>query len=231
MVHSAAYYLRLIGLSDSALPVGGFSFSLGVETAVGEGLIATPEELREYLLALTRATASLEGVAALGAYRASQTGDFERLSEVDALLYEQRLGDENRQMSRRMGHKLAELGAGLFPEGELLQRWWHAIGRKEVEGGHATTLGLLFATAGPGEAALFASLLYGVASQLLSAALRTMRISHHTTWQLLIGLADEVERLYGELCNLEPEQMHLFSPEAEILAALHERGQRRLFMN
>lgn len=230
-MNSPRLLLRLMGLSDSALPVGGFTFSVGIETAVGEGLIEGEEELEEYLRSICRATASLEGVAALGAFRAAREGDFEGAAEVDRLLHACRSGEENRLMSLRMGAKLAELGAELFSEEPLVARWLAAIRHDELYGEHATTLGLLFAAGGLSEQGLFTSLLYGVASQLLSASLRTMRISHHTTWRLLFSLGEEVERLYNRFAPLGPEEMHRFSPQTEILAALHEWGERRLFMN
>lgn len=66
---SALHWLQF---SDSALPVGAFSFSNGVETAVHEGLVRTPEELEQLVRSALRAMASLEGVAALESFRCVQ---------------------------------------------------------------------------------------------------------------------------------------------------------------
>ncbi len=222
---------RLIQWADSALPVGGFTFSGGVETAAGEGLIPDAVALEEYVETICRRSATLDGVAALWAHRAAIQADFARMRQADDWLWCHKSGVEAQQMSLRMGHKLSELGRTLLPESPLTQEWDRALRSEEVVGCHATTLGVLFAACHLEEQALFSTLIYGVASQLLGAALRTLRISHIKTQQLLFRLATPLDALYASVASLRLDEMHTFAPEAEILASLHERGARRMFMN
>ncbi len=231
MKPNPARLFRLIQLADSALPVGGFSFSGGVETATGEGLIVDTETLESYLHTSLRNTATLDGVAALVSFRAACKGHFEGIRRADCVLWSHKAGEESRQMCRRMGHRLSELGRELLPGEPLVERWLAAIRSEEVKGCHAVGLGLLFARAGLDEESLFTALLYGVASQLTGAALRTLRISHLTTQQLLFRCATHIPSLYASAAMLQLDEMHRFTPETEILASLHERGHQRLFMN
>ena len=72
---------------------------------------------------------------------------------------------------------------------------------------------------------------YGVANLILSAALRCVRVSHFDTQAILYRLGDLCDELYREARDLTLDDMNLFTPEADVLAAWHEKGNMRMFMN
>lgn len=222
---------HLINLADSALPVGGFSFSCGVESAIEQGVVVDRESLDNFVRSRLWQSGTLDGVAALTAHRAITADNWHAAAEADRRLERMKAGEENRNMSLRMGRKLAELAARMIPLEPQLGRWVAAIETGAVAGCHATTQGVLFAVAGLDEQCLFTASLCGVANQMLSASLRLMRLTHYDTQALLYGLAPWIEEIYAQVCPMRLEQMHLFAPESEILASLHERGAQRLFMN
>lgn len=237
---SALHWLQF---SDSALPVGAFSFSNGVETAVHEGLVRTPEELEQLVRSALRAMASLEGVAALESFRCVQTMSCERpkespsteetmqqLRRIDRRLLAFKLNEESRQMSLRMGKKWVELGASLLPH-PLLQRWKEEISAQRSPGNQAVAQGVLFALAGNCAEELFATLCFGVMNQMTGAALRCMKISHFETQRMLFRLSEEVAPLYEEVQPLSLHEMHSFAPQLDLLASLHEQGPLRMFMS
>lgn len=237
---SALHWLQF---SDSALPVGAFSFSNGVETAVHEGLVRTPEELEQLVRSALRAMASLEGVAALESFRCVQTMSCERpkespsteetmqqLRRIDRRLLAFKLNEESRQMSLRMGKKWVELGASLLPH-PLLQRWKEEISAQRSPGNQAVAQGVLFALAGNRAEELFATLCFGVMNQMTGAALRCMKISHFETQRMLFRLSEEVAPLYEEVQPLSLHEMHSFAPQLDLLASLHEQGPLRMFMS
>ncbi|MBQ2429392.1 MAG: urease accessory protein UreF, partial [Alistipes sp.] len=78
---------------------------------------------------------------------------------------------------------------------------------------------------------LFTSLCYGTASMVLNAALRCMRITHLQTQRILFSLAPHIAPLYGEIAELDIDNMHSFSLQIDALSALHEKSAKRLFMN
>lgn len=222
--------LLLVQFTDSALPIGGFSFSGGLETAVARGVVHNEDTLRQFLGRVVRQGALCDGVAALEAHRAISREDWPRAFEADGRVGLFKVGDESRQMSLRMGRKLCDLVVAIVPESPFL-RWAQALQRGEIEGHYAPTLGVLYAFLGLGPEALFASYLYGLAGQLTGAALRLMRIDHLAVRRLLFELGPSCEELYAKVRNRSLEQMEQFAPELEILASLHERGPQRMFMN
>ncbi len=222
--------LHLLQLSDSALPVGGFSFSNTLESAVACGVVRDAPSLEEYVRAALRVASRTDCVAARVGYEASLLGRLNMVVRADEELLLRKLNAEQRQMSLRMGRKLTELAEGVIG-GELLVRWLAMIRSGEASGTYAVTQVVVFAASGVGHRELFASMLYGTASMMLNAALRLMRLTHHSTQQILYRLAESIDLLYEESARLGIEDMYGFAPQIDLLSALHERGRSRMFMN
>ena len=72
---------------------------------------------------------------------------------------------------------------------------------------------------------------YGVASGLLNASLRLMRVTHYEVQSIMY----RVSELFPELCLRAQEtplsRMTGYAPMTDILAAVHSQGRVRLFMS
>ena len=222
---------RLIQMTDSAFPVGTFSFSNGLETAAHLGLVHDAATLREYARSVAGQAAFSDGVAALLAFRAARKGDYDALCAADRDLLLFKMNDEARLMLCRMGKKFAELGLRRHGKDSLFGRWLSDIEAGTTPGSFPVAQGLAFALDGLDERALYVSHQYGVINMVLSAALRLVRVSHYDTQQILSELGGEVEAMYEKARGMGFENMNAFVPEMDILASLHEKGTMRMFMN
>lgn len=222
--------MRMLQFADSAFPIGSFAFSDGLETAVSEGLVVDAETLDRYTEAIARRTAHTDAVAALHAAHACRRHDYTAVWNADAALLRTKLNDEARQMQRRTGRKLTELAAALFDD-PLLKQWHTDIKAERTPGCCPVAQGILFAVCGLSDEALFATIVYGAANRVLNAALRCVRVSHIDTQRILTGLEDRIGTFYEETTDMELEDMYAFTPQIDLLAALHEKGAGRLFMN
>ena len=72
---------------------------------------------------------------------------------------------------------------------------------------------------------------YGVATTILGAALRLMKVSHIDTQNILYELGGQTEGMYETAAAARLSDMAGFAPLTEILAAIHTRAHVRLFMN
>ncbi len=222
--------MQLMQLTDSALPVGTFSFSNGLETAAHAGLVHDADTLESYVRSMTLQAAFTDGVAALHAHRAVRADDYEALLHADRTLFLNKPNSETRLMQQRMGRKLAELGIRLLPSG-VMNRWLDDLRTGITPGTYPATQGILFARTGLSEEALFAALQYGTAGTVLNAALRCVKVSHYDTQQILSRLHAYAAGLYEEARRMTLEDMNAFAPQADILASMHEKGTMRMFMN
>ena len=222
--------MRLMQFADSALPVGGFSFSNTLESAIEMGVVYDEKSLAEFTRDIVRQAVSTDGIAALNAFRATKNGDYHSIIRYDKALNARKANTEQRLMSQRMGRKLAELFAEIT-DNDLLRRYCTDIASAHTAGTYAVVQGVAFAICEIGERELFAAICYGAASMVLNAALRTMRITHRQTQRIIFTLADEIEMIYDEVAGLDICQMHAFYPQIDVLAAIHEKGTKRLFMN
>lgn len=230
-MESMSAVMKLLQFTDSTFPVGTFSFSNGLETAAFENIVKDAETLEEFTEAQVLQAAFSDGVAAILAHRAYLNGAIEEILKIDQTIMCFKMNDEARQMSGRMGKKLAELSVKLFPGNRLITEWLEKIKKGVTPGAYPVAQGLAFAAAGIGERDLYCSHQYGVANMVLGASLRCVRVSHYDTQKILFRLADLAEAHYQEASEMVLEDMNAFVPELDIMASLHEKGNMRMFMS
>src|SRR5689334_3261392 len=100
----AGTLLQLIWLASPALPVGGFSYSEGLEAAVETGSVSTEASAGNWLLdqlALGLARADLPVLAS--AFRAWQAGDSHRLRALNDWFLQTRETSELKLQAEQMG--------------------------------------------------------------------------------------------------------------------------------
>ena len=101
--------LRLIWLASPALPVGGFSYSEGLEAAVEAGLVHDEASAGEWISQQLHASLARAELAVVGAaVTAARAQDGERLAQLDAWVRQTRETSELRQQSEQMGKSLCD---------------------------------------------------------------------------------------------------------------------------
>ena len=95
---STALLARMLQFGDSMFPIGGFSFSSGLESAIQKGVVADAITLRAFTRTAVEQAARGDGIALIAAHRAATVGDVDALIRVDAQVYARKLSDEARLM-------------------------------------------------------------------------------------------------------------------------------------
>src|SRR3954452_19846132 len=102
--------LRLLQLGDSALPIGGYSHSWGLEAAIDRGLVRDAATLERWVrLWLRHAVAPFEAVIVASACRAAQAGDWTGVLSANRLVWATLSPPTLRHASRDMGEQLLAL--------------------------------------------------------------------------------------------------------------------------
>ena len=221
---------RLLQFGDSMFPIGGFAFSVGLESAIQQGVVTDAATLLEFARTATTRAASGDGIALIHAHRSARADDLAEVTRIDELVFARKLSSENRTMSVRMGRKAAELGAQVTGA-PLVAAWRSRIESGATPGCYPLSLAVNFAAQELPARDAFVAHHYEVAVTVLSAALRLMRIGHIETQKMLYMLSCDVGGAYARAAAASLDDMAGFAPMSEILAAVHVRAHVRLFMN
>lgn len=222
--------LRLLQFGDSAFPVGAFSFSNGIESAIQTGVVTDVKSLRAFVQTATQRAAAVDGVALLAAHRAAEANSLAAVIEADQALLRRTLNEEMRTMSVRMGRKLGELCVHILGAPSIAS-WLDAIKTGACPGTYPVGLGVVFSALGLPMQSAFAAHQYGVAAMMLGAALRQMKVSFLDTQTILWEINASADDAYSRAAAASLDDMASFAPVADILAAIHVRAHVRMFMN
>lgn len=225
-----ALLARTLQFGDSMFPVGAFAFSAGLESAIQKGVVTDAQTLQAYVRTALDQAASGDGIAVICAHRAAAAGDLDAVARIDELVYARKLTSETRTMTVRMGRKFAEMSTAVVG-GALLDEWRSRIVAGGTPGCYPTSLAVNFAVQGLSSRDAFVVHQYGVASMILSAALRLMKVSHVDTQRILYRLDAGAGADYEAAAGAQLSDMAGFAPLTEILAAVHVKAHVRLFMN
>ena len=229
----AAVLLSLMWLASPALPVGGFSYSEVLESAVDSGRVGTEAQTSAWLkdqLQLSLARCELPLVAqAMCAWREAQV---DRLRYLNDWVLATRESSELRQQSQQMGRSMAEWlknqvqsdgGYGSSdPCVELLETL-----------GPSPTWQIAFALAAhrasaPVREALL-SFSFGWAENMVQAALKAVPLGQSAGQRILTMLCAAIPGAVEHAINLLDHERQAHSPMLAILSAQHETQYSRLF--
>jgi urease accessory protein len=222
--------MRILQFGDSMLPVGGFSFSNGLESAIQMGVVHDVPSLRSFVTTAVQQSSMTDGIALLVAHRAALDNQVDQVCHADRSLFNRKMNEEMRTMNVRMGRKFAEISGRITP-GSVMTSWLDAIKTGLAPGAYAIGLGILFAEQGLDEAEAFAVHRYGVVAMVLGASLRLMRIDHFDTQSILFDVNSSAGEDYERIRDASLEEMATFAPVLDVLAAVHVQSHVRMFMN
>jgi urease accessory protein len=227
---AAVRLARMLQFGDSMFPIGGFSFSCGLESAIQEGVVVDTATLATYARTAVEQAARGDGIGLIAAHGAAVDGDVDALVRVDEAMFARKLSEETRTMTVRMGKKFAEIGVQVI-DVPLMRQWCECIEAGATPGCYPTSLAVNFAVQGLSAREAFVVHQYGVATVILGAALRLMRISHIDTQAMLYDLNARVDADYQIAARARLSDMAGYAPLTEILAAVHTKAHVRLFMS
>lgn len=224
-----ASLLPLIWLASPALPIGGFSYSEGLEAAVDAGLVHDESSASAWLndqLHLSQARADLPVLArALPAWRRR---DWARLAELDAWVRQTRETAEMRLQTEQMGRSLIEWLKTVQPESlQALQ-----APAKLQAPTYPVAFGLALALHTPAITPVRDSLLafaFGWAENMVQAAIKAVPLGQAAGQRLLARLMADIPAVVDTALPLRDSERQSFCPMLAILSARHETQYSRLF--
>ncbi len=245
--------LRLLQLGDSALPVGGYTHSWGLETAIVRGLVNDAGSLECWTRSWLRfSLAPLEGVVVGAACRAAADRRWRDVFDANQCLNASLAPPTLRNASREMGEQLLELGKtwewsrrqiseiaspaadnGRARKGSRKPAAPHesADGRAAADAcwHYAVAFGVLAAIAGASSDDALGVFLHQAVLSMIAAGVRGIPVGHTHAQQILAYLNDDLEEMTRSSADRELQSAGSGCPYYEVLCYEQPRLYTRLF--
>jgi urease accessory protein len=225
-------WLSYVQLLDSALPIGGFSHSFGLETLVQRGIVLKPAQLQEYIeTMLFQSWAPVDALAVKAVYMYAPDKQWEPLWRVDRVQHVQRAALETREGVVKMGRRLLQLGLSLYPDlpWDSLQQ---AIRDRHCFGTHPLIHGWLSYHLQVPLSMAAEGYLYACTMTCINSGLRLMSIGQTEGQRLLAELTPVITAAWNKYEHSDPLRDGFgHTPMADIAMMLHESLYSRLFMS
>ena len=227
MSDPSAWLLRLIWLASPALPVGGFSYSEGLESAVELGAVHDEASVSAWLddqLDLQLARADLAVLAqALDAW----SNKIEpQVAALNAWVLSTRESAEQRQQTEQMGRSMHQWLRN-SPEAADARIGWLGALKPAPAWPIAFALAATLAGAAPRESML--AYAFGWAENMVQAALKAVPLGQSAGQRILARLAQHIPAAVDSARQLGAEDRQAFAPMLAILSSNHETQYSRLF--
>ena len=230
---SAASLLHLIWLASPALPIGGFSYSEGLEAGVLYAGVATESVASDWLsdqLMLTLVRGDLAIVAqALSAWR---TADWPRIAQLNAWVLQTRETSEMRLQTEQMGRSLCAWlrnHPGSPAEADPAELPRCVAYCAQLPPTYPVAFALAAAqTDAPAHACLLA-FAFGWAENMTQTAIKAVPLGQSAGQRILARLSRDIPTAVDLALALPSDERQAFSPLLAILSSQHETQYSRLF--
>jgi urease accessory protein len=223
---AASALLQLMWLASPALPVGGFSYSEGLEAAVEAGQVSNEAQAAQWLRDQLRLSLARSDLAVCAkAFKAWQRDDRTHIAELNDWVNTTRETAEMRQQTQQMGRSLVEW---LRNRGVDDPR---VASLKSLAPAPTWPVAFALAAAQTG-APLREALLsfgFGWAENMVQAALKSVPLGQAAGQRVLAALVDELPAAIDHAVALMDSERQAFTPMLAILSAQHETQYSRLF--
>ena len=218
---STGALLKLIQLTDSAFPIGGYAHSYGLETLIEGGVRDTNACSTAISIILERSIAPVDGTACALGNRMAATGDLAGFTSLNEILDAMKWPEEIQRASLALGERTIKLAGQLS--------WMETL---ELEmGHHAPVFGWLCHHIGTTEEDAVNAYLHCSVAALVSVCVRLVPLGHSAGQKMLADLAPTIEKLASQCIERDLEDMGTFMPLYEKACAEHHKLSTKLFQS
>jgi urease accessory protein len=228
-----ASFLQLIWLASPALPVGGFSYSEGLEAAILRAQ-AAPEKiasnasndwLGQWLIDQLQLTLARGDMAVMAqAIAAWRSGDLERITQLNDWLLQTRETSELRAQTEQMGRSLYTWLRN--DDGTNRALLAHC---EQLPPTYPVTFALAASQLDAPVRECLLAFAFGWAENMAQAAIKSVPLGQTAGQRILARLSQAIPAAVQTAIDLPDDERQAFSPMLAILSAQHETQYSRLF--
>ncbi|MEG0110837.1 MAG: urease accessory UreF family protein [Comamonas sp.] len=225
---SPASFLQLMWLASPALPIGGFSYSEGLEAGVNAALVGNEAQAADWIAEQLQLSQARGDMAVLAqAMPAWQSDDRARLVALNAWVLQTRESSELRLQAEQMGRSLVAWLQNRHADDAdalALVNWLSA-----QDASYPLAFALAAHLAGAGARDALLAYAFGWAENMVQAAIKSVPLGQSAGQRILARLAQAIPGAADHALALADDERQAFSPMLAILSARHEHQYSRLF--
>ena len=218
---NAGALLHLLQFASPALPIGGYSYSQGLETAIDAGVVTDAAGARAWIAGyLAEVIALWEAPLLWRLLKAFEQGDYDAVALWSERFIASRDSAEFRAETIQMGYSLTNLVKELGVAD---------VTKLDTEVSLPTAFACaVSALAIPHEEALLAMLFSWAENQVL-VCVKSVPLGQVAGQRLLLSLAPDLEAAAARACDLSDAGMSNWAPGLSMLSMRHEVQHGRLY--
>jgi urease accessory protein len=222
----SASLLHLLQLASPSLPVGAYSYSQGLETAMASGFVHDEQSARAWIVdMLDEIVARFEAPLTWRLIQAFDARDADAVAQWTAMFLASRDSAEFRAETVQMGYSLAKL------IGELASEDTELLNLLQAQAEIPFPTALAAATVAlkvPAESALLGMLFSWAENQVL-ACVKSVPLGQVSGQRLLLSLTEAIEAAAVTARTLADDELSNWSPGLSLLSMQHEVQYSRLY--
>jgi urease accessory protein len=223
--------LQLLHLCDTALPIGGFSHSAGLETYTQEGIITDKNSAKEFVIQQLSQNLFYTDAALLSlAYEAACNNDLKTIIELDDICTAVKLPKEMRLASNKLGIRLLKI----FAKSDafiLTKKYRECIFKKESFGHYCIAFGLLSHDMNINKEQALTGFYYNAATGFVTNSVKLIPLGQHDGQEILLSLFTLINELVQQSLQPDKDMIGYCCAGFDIRSMQHEQLYSRLYMS
>jgi urease accessory protein len=218
---------KLLAWLSPAFPVGGFSYSHGLEWAIEDGTVRIAADLEGWVAAILRHGAGRsDGILLAHAHCAATAGDAALLDEINALAIAFQPTKERHLEATAQGRAFLTTVTATWPNDRLALVADHF---KDVPVAYVVAIGIAAGCHDVPLAATLNAFLGAFAANLVSAAIRAVPLGQTEGQRAIANLSPIVEEIASSAASTSLDELGGAAWRADIASMKHETQYTRLF--
>ena len=223
--------LNLLHITDSTLPIGGFSHSAGLETYVQKQIVKDKATAKDFITEMLSRNLRYTDAALLSlCFDAASKQDIERIVELDAVCTAVKLPMEMRQASKKLGMRLLKI-FNKISDNRLLEQFNKRLIDGETTGNYCIVFALIANVMQIQKEAALQGFYYNAAAGFVTNSVKLIPLGQQEGQEILFSFLPLINQLTAATMQPDEGLIGLCCPGFDLSSMQHEQLYSRLYMS